>query len=340
MENLINELTQIDCIAGFEGSFPEFLRTKLSPVVDEVKIDNLGNVIGVKRCGKPNAPRFMLEAHIDQIGLIVAGFENGGFVRFTNVGAVDSRILPASEIYIGDNNIYGVIGHKPPHLSSGEKTVTKVEEMLIDTGIPTEILQNSIKIGDKIIFKSAFTNLQNGQVSSAAMDNRAGVAALLDVAHRLADITLDVDLYFALTTQEELGFVGAYAAANEIKPNEAIIVDVTFGETPDTKGKSEVFSCGSGAMIFRGPNVDYEKTLKLIEVAKINEIPYDIEVSGGSSGTNAVAVQTTDAGVKTMIISIPLKYMHTTVETLDITDVDAVSNLIFAYLTTGGESNA
>ena len=340
LENLIEELTKTDCISGFEGSFPEYLRTKISIYVDDVKIDNLGNVIGVKRSKNPNAKRVMLEAHFDQVGLIVSGFEDGGFVSFESVGSVDARILPASEVYIGNKRIYGVIGHKPPHLFDGENTTPKIENMLIDTGLSDDELKKPVKTGDKIAFKSNFTRLLNGQVSTTALDNRAGVAVLIDVAERLADIVLDFDLYFAFTTQEELGLAGAYAAAPEIKPNEAIIVDVTHGETPDSKGKIEVFPLDNGAIIFRGPNVDYEKTLHLIEVAKTAEIPYSIEVSGASSGTNAIAVQTTGEGVKTMLISIPLKYMHTTVETLAIADVEAVANLIYEYLANGGDENA
>ena len=338
IQKMLADLTEGISISGFESPFNEYLKEILLNYTNDVTIDNLGNVIGVLHCGLPNARSVMLEAHFDQIGLMVSNVYDGGFLSFTSVGGVDERILPASEVYIGDKKIYGVIGHKPPHLGGSSKSA-RISDMVIDTGI--ENLKEQVNIGDKIALKSEFTRLLNNRVSSCAMDNRASIAALISVLESVRNIKLGFDLYIVFTAQEELGLCGAYAAAHKISPDAAIVVDVTHGQTPDTAKRVGTFPLSSGAIICRGPNLHFELTKRLISLAKANEIPYDIEVAAGNSGTSAWAVQTADKGVATMLISIPLRYMHTPVETLDISDIDDVSRLIIAYLKQkGGEQFA
>lgn len=337
---ILETLGSANGISGFEEDIKETAKGLLAPICDEVYESRMGSVIGVIKSGKENAKRLMIEAHLDRIGLMVSGIDKNGFVKFTAIGGVDPRILMGSEVYIlGKEKVYGITGALPPHLKSKEDKdkMTKISEMLIDTGMSAEELKGKISVGDAIIFKSEAKKLLNTEYSAVAMDNRGGMAAVLYGASEIENSPYDI--YIVFCTEEELGLHGAYTAAAEIAPDLCVVVDVTHGMTPETKEETGVFKTGSGTIICRGPNFDYVLAKDLVNLAKENNIKYDIEVVSGNSGTNAWAIQTAGEGIKILLLSIPLKYMHTFVETLDLSDIEETGKLI-KLIGEGGLLNA
>lgn len=333
---LILNLTSYNAVSGYENGFTGQLCDILKRYTEDVTVDRFNNVIAAVKSEKAGAPKVMLEAHIDQIGLMVSEIKDDGTVSFVSVGGIDPRILPASDcVILGRERVCGVIEEK----SHDKEKLPKIEDMSVFTGFGSEHLKSIISVGDPVVFDVKPTSLCNGQLAGAALDDRAGIASLIMVLDKIKNANLNFDLYFLFSSQEELGMHGAYSGADEIQPDLAIAVDVTHGLTPSVKKEDGAFETGGGAIICRGPSLDYDLTNKLIDTAEKKSIKYDIEVAAGNSGTDAWAIQTAGSGVRTMLVSIPLKYMHTTVETIDVSDVEAVADLICEFLL-GGDFNA
>jgi len=216
-----------------------------------------------------------------------------------------------------------------------EEKSAKIKDMLIDTGYKGEELRKLVNIGDSIVLKSEFNTMLNNSAVSKAMDNRAGIASIFVCLDRLKDIKLDYNIKIVFSSEEEMGLYGAYTADYDKIPDLAVTVDVTHGMTPDAKEQEGVFPLKSGAIICRGPNLHPQYTNRIIEIARKNNIPYDIEAAAGSTGTTATAIQTIKSGIPTTLISIPLKYMHTTVEALCFDDVESVGVLMSEILKGG-----
>ncbi len=334
----LKDLVNYPGIAGFEQDFAAKICEKLSVFCDDIIITKTGNVVGEIKSKIENAPTIMLEAHLDRIGLIVKSIDENGFVGFEPLGGVDERILPAAEVCIlGKEEVFGIVGAKPPHLMNKEEADEglKIKDMLIDTGILGDELKKLVRVGDPILLKSEFVELSENRISSAALDNRVGMTVVFDCLERLKSVDLPCNLQIAFAKGEELGLQGANTIIGKNKPDLAIVLDVTYGMTPDAS-KNGTFPLGCGAVICRGPNLHYEMTKKVIETAKAKNIPYEIEVASGSSGTNAWAIQVSGGGVPCVLISIPIRYMHTTVETVDVRDMNNVSKLL-VEIVSGGE---
>ena len=340
INGLLNKLTREAGISGFESDFSKSLCEMLSEYCTEVYTDRSGSVFGLKRSSSPNAKTVMLDAHLDRIGLMVKEVDENGFVSFTALGGVDERILPASEVYIlGKSRVYGVIGAKPPHLiKKTDKSETEglhIRDLLIDTGLDSSAAREFIGVGDPILLRSEYTPLLGSRACSAALDNRAGIAAVLTLLERVSDADLPYNLLISFTSGEELGLHGAYSANFDTVPDLAVVIDVTHGTTHDSPKNFTSFPLGCGAVICRGPNLRGDITDRIIGLAKESEIPYAIEVAAGCSGTNAWAFQISRGGIPCALISIPLWYMHTTVEVIDTNDIAAVG-LLLEKIVTGG----
>ena len=267
-------------------------------------------------------------------------WNQNGFVSFTALGGVDERILPASEVYIlGKSRVYGVIGAKPPHLiKKTDKSETEglhIRDLLIDTGLDSSAARELIGVGDPILLRSEYTPLLGSRACSAALDNRAVIAAVLTLLEKVSDADLPYNLLISFTSGEELGLHGAYSANFDTVPDLAVVIDVTHGTTHDSPKNFTSFPLGCGAVICRGPNLRGDITDRIIGLAKESEIPYAIEVAAGCSGTNAWAFQISRGGIPCALISIPLRYMHTTVEVIDTNDIAAVG-LLLEKIVTGG----
>lgn len=338
ISEIVKELVGYSAISGFEDSFSLVLSDKLKNYCSDVQITASGCVIGKISSANKNAKTILIEAHLDQIGLIVSEICENGFVKFAAVGGIDERILPTTEVYIcGKEKIYGVIGAKPPHLLSkgkDESDSLKITDMTIDTGMDSESLSRLVSVGDPILLRSEFTQLLNDNVASAALDNRAGITAVFSCLEQIKSCSCPYNILVCFTTGEETGLHGAYTLPAVIHPDLAIIVDVTHGTTPDAP-TSGTFALGSGTAICRGPNLHYDYTKSVINLAKEKAIPYEVEVASGNSGTNAWALQNLGGGIPCVLLSIPLRYMHTSVEVANIADIDSTAKLIFKIVSGG-----
>lgn len=333
MKKLIKELSDLRGISGFEYRISDKIAEYFRPYADDVTVDTLGNVIAVKRCGKENAKKIMIEAHCDEIGLMVRDIDDRGFVTMAMVGGIDARILPSSEVVIhGRKDVPGVIGAKPPHLQEADeaKKASKLTDMAIDTGMNADEVKKYVSVGDSITLAQSVGELGGGQFSGKTLDDRAGVAALITTMKNLMKIKTDVDVYAVAAVQEEVGLRGAKTAAYSINPDLAIAVDVCHGITPDNSDNA--FETGSGAVISIGPNIHPKLQKRLSETAEKYHVKTELDVDGGDTGTDAWAIQVSRCGVPTALLSIPLKYMHTSVETLNVSDVSAVSELLTYFI--------
>lgn len=333
MIELIKKLSDMRAISGFEYKISENVKELFAPYSDEVYIDALGSVIAVKKCGKENAPKVMIEAHMDEIGLMVKDIDERGFITFVNVGGVDPRILPSAEVVVhGKKDILGIIGAKPPHLqSAGESAKSaKITDMAIDVGMSKAEVEELVSVGDSITLPQSWGSLDGGQFSGKSLDDRASVAILIDVMRKLAKIKLDVDVYAVAAVQEEVGCRGAQTAAYSIDPTVAVAIDVCHGITPDNSYNA--FEVGSGVVMSIGPNIHPLVQKRLADTADKYNVQTSIDVDGGDTGTDAWTIQVARCGIPTALLSIPLKYMHTSVETLDVSDVEGASALLTFFI--------
>lgn len=332
ISNYITTLTNLNGISGFEHSVSAYILELLKTKCTSAYIDSMGNVIGCKKSNSGKG-KVMLEAHIDEIGLIVKSIDENGFLLMAPVGGIDPRILSANVVTVhGKEDYVGVVGAKPPHImTSDEYSKTLDFNMLyIDVGMTKQQAQANIGVGSPITFEGEATALQNGYISAKCMDDRASVAILLDCIDKLANIELGYDLYICACVQEEVGLRGSLTAAHTVDPDIAIAIDVTHATTPDeSKG---TFKCGCGPVVCVGPNIHPVLSDKFINHLKSSSIAYEIEVEGGNTGTDAWSIQTTRQGIPTMLLSLPLKYMHTPIETLCIDDCIKTSDALGGFL--------
>ena len=335
VKNFLEDCISVQGISTAENDIAAYLVEKLKELNIESIIDSAGNVFGQIKSKNVHAKTILLEAHMDQIGLMVSGIDDWGYIKFVNLGGVDERILCGMEVeLLSKKSLFGVIGsYIKKDNKTDQKVNPKTEELRIDIGFSKEAAEKLVKIGDKILLKGDYVELLNSYASGCAMDNRAGIMSVLKCLEKINinDIPYNINVLFS--TQEELGLHGAILGIK--KADAAIVIDVTHGTTPDTKEETGVFPLGSGAVICRGPNLHYDYSKQLIKLAKEKSIPYEIEVASGPSETTAWAIQTAEQGIPVMLVSIPLKYMHTNVETLDINDINMVSDLLLAAVSGG-----
>lgn len=338
LREMLSALCPLPGPSGFERPVALRAAELLRPLVDEVSIDRMGNLIGVRRCGIPGAKRVLLDAHLDEIGLIIIGSEDG-FLRFRSIGGVDPRVLPDHEVTIlTDPPLFGVVACLPPHVQKAgdaDKSVP-IPELFIDTGLSQEEVETRIPVGTPCVFRDGCFSLGSGQMCGKSMDDRACFVTLLRAAQMLKDKNLDVDLYILGSTREEVAYGGAATAVWTVAPDCCAAVDVTHGRTPDGP-KDQTFELGGGPVVGVGPNMTRWMTERMIAKAKSADISVQLEVMAGSSGTNGWDMQIAREGIATAVLSLPVKYMHSPVETLDLSDMEAVAALLAAFVEGIGE---
>ncbi|MGI6031733.1 MAG: M42 family metallopeptidase [Eubacteriales bacterium] len=327
------ELGALEGASGFEHGLSSRVEALLDDLCDEVYTDPLGSIHGILYCGEEDAPKLLLDAHIDEIGLMVSGITDEGFLRVVNLGGVDSRILPGAAVTVhGREPLYGVMAAKPPHIQTAEemKQAIALKDMVVDIGYDRQQAEKRVSVGDMITFRAQPEMLLGQVVTGRALDDRAGVAVLLSALNRLKKHRRSVDIEVLISAQEETGLRGAQVGGWRAMPDLALAVDVSHAKTPDASGDN-VYTLGGGAMIGVGPSLHRRITDQLCRLAEEHHIPHQVEVMGGDTGTNAWALQVVGQGIPCGLLSIPLRYMHTTIETLSLEDAKAVRDLICRF---------
>ena len=330
---LIEKLLNINSVSGFEKSANSELKNIVGDILGNVNEDACGNLTGIIPCGKNNAPTVMLTAHYDIIGLISKGIHENGFVSFAPTGGIDSRLLPGAEVVIHGKtkDFYGIIGLRPPHILTAEemKKTESIEKLLIDTGVNNDELEKEVPFGSPISFRNTVRYF-GGCVSASGLDNKLGCYAVLSAAKRLKNMPLNSNICVALTVSEETGRSGGKTAAYNINPDMALVIDATFAKTPECEGRTEN-EIGGGPVICKGPSLNRFYTDKLIKTAGSLNLPFQIEVEGGDNGTDAFVIETVKSGVPCALVSFPLKYMHSPVETASFEDTEKLITLITEF---------
>jgi endoglucanase len=321
-------------IGGFERFERERLISLIGDEFDENYLDKVGNQIFVKKCGRDNAPKIMLDAHMDEIGMYVTEILDGGFLRVVNIGGIDTHILQASDviIYGKEERIFGVIASTPPHLASGDgKKLPTIDELLIDTCLTKEELESKIRIGTPVGFAPKYTEILNNKIMGKSFDDKACAACAVFATVTTPREKLAGDVYVMLSCCEEVTNMVA-PGAYSINPDYAMSIDVNLGRVPGTK-KEETVELAKGPSITISAVTDRKLTNMLVDAAKEKEIPYQISVSPTHTGTNAVSIQLAREGIPTVDVGLPLASMHTYNEIISLEDAKTLCDLVSAFIT-------
>nr|WP_233185668.1 M42 family metallopeptidase [Thermotoga sp. SG1] len=320
-KELLMKLSDLDGPSGYEDSVVSYIESLIKPFVDETKITGHGSLVGYKKGeGKGKLAFF---AHVDEIGFVVSKVE-GEFARLEPVGGIDPKVVCASRVRVHTREgvTLGVIGMLAPHLQSPDSRgkVPSFDELFLDLSLS----DRAVRIGDvAVIDQKSFEAA--GKVVGKALDNRASCASLIKTLEFLKRYSHPWDVYFVFSVQEETGCLGALTEAYRINPDVAVVMDVTFASEPPSHDHIEL---GKGPVIGLGPVVDKSLVQKILQIAKKHNVTLQNEVVGGRSGTETDFAQLVRAGVRTALISIPLKYMHTPVEMVDPRDVEELARLL------------
>ena len=343
---LVKRLTQATGPSGYERRAALVAQRELAPFADEVTIDGTGSVIALKRgtSKAANRKRILLTAHIDEIGLLVTRIEPGGFLRFTQIGGFDARVLLGQEVYIHPVTRHGaatalqypgIIGAKPPHFQSASESesVIPMDDLYIDIGLDAAQARQKVAVGDVATIRAPFVNLMNDRAAGKAMDDRACVAVMVKALEHLRQARHSWDVYAVASVQEEVGLacLGALPSAYNVRPDIGIAIDGTHADMP-LAAEHETFLLGKGPTISVGPNLHPAVVDKLKDVAKREEIPYQLEPTPGVTGTDAMDIQIAAEGIPSGLVSPPMRYMHTPVETIAAADIDRAGRLLARFI--------
>ncbi len=340
--DLLQQVSQAPGPSGHEALAAGLVRDKLSYLVDRTVIDPLGSVVAYKKATSPAAAgkKVMVAAHLDEIGLMVTGVETGGYLRFTQIGGFDPRVLLGQEVSVRpgakpDQKLPGIIGAKPPHFQSPseQEAVIPMPDLYIDLGLSERSARRLVSAGDAVTLRGPMAKLHGGRAAGKAMDDRACLAGLILAMEILGRGRHACDIYAVATSQEEagLGFLGAVTSTFRIRPDMAVVLDVTHADMP-LAPEHKTFALDKGPVIAVGPNIHPAVAERLVAVARRLEVPFQIEPLAGNSGTDAVDIQVSGSGVPTGLVGVPVRYMHTPVETVSLADIDRMARLLAAFL--------
>lgn len=323
-------LSSLNGTSGDEIEVCDAIKNILSEKM-QVTTDTLGSVSATFGTGKH---KIMLDAHVDSIGLVVRAIDDKGFLLVSPVGGVDGRVLVGSEVTVfGKKKLAGVVCSTPPHLQHSEAKADSVsiKELAIDVGLSKAEAEKLVEVQDRVVLGMECTELLGNKIAASSLDNRSGAAAILLALNMLPDTLKNTSVTAVFSTQEETGGSGAKVSAYLADCAEAIVVDSGFGSDAYCDS-SETIDLGKGPSIGLSPILDRDFTNRFISLAKEKNISYQHDVMSGKTGTNADHISITRSGVPCVLLSIPLRYMHTCVEVIDVDDVEATARLIAEYI--------
>ncbi|QTN38133.1 M42 family metallopeptidase [Cryomorphaceae bacterium] len=329
--DLLSEVCMTPGAPGYESRIRDLVLRELEGHADEVRIDNMGNVVAVRK-GRDSSKKWMVTAHMDEIGFIVTHIDDRGFVRFHTLGGFDPKTLTAQRVIVhGRKDLLGVMGSKPIHVMSPEERnkVTKIKDHFIDLGLPKEEVEKHVRIGDTITRERDLVELGDN-VCCKSIDNRVSVYMLLETMKNVQNPAHD--LYGVFTVQEEVGLRGAHVSAHDVEPDFGINLDTTVAyDLPGAGAHERITSMGAGAgvkVMDSGTICDYRMVDYLRGLAEKHEINHQMEVLT-AGGTDTAGVQRmTPGGSIAGAISIPTRYLHQVIEMASKQDIlDSLSLL-------------
>jgi len=342
ISSVLKALTQADGPSGRESAVAGLIANAIAPFCTSVRYDALGNLLAYRK-GGPNPPGLiMIAAHMDEIGLVVTRVEDG-FLHVGPIGGVVALSCVGQEVTIHPSGrgaeafpdgLHGYIGERPPHLRGNrdDGAPTGLGELRVDTGLPADLLADGlIRVGDVALIRGEYLELMAGRIASKALDNRASVTAMIAAMGYLSSTRHDWDVLAVATVQEEVGLRGAMTSAFGAAPDLAVAIDVTFAATPGLD-ESRTVEMDKGPAIGWGPNLHPAMHRRITAVADDLEIPYVTEAVPGASGTDAWAIQVAREGIPTALLSIPIRYMHSSTELLAVADVDRTARLAASFI--------
>lgn len=330
----LQTLTETAAPSGHEHSIAPVIQSLWQGLVDEITFDRVGSLIAIKHGqGTAPRPRLLLAAHMDEIALMakeIVAHNGFGFLRVTSIGGIDLRQTYGQLVTVhGQKALTGVVGCLPASMlpPSRREQVFGYDDLVVDVGLPIDEVKALVHVGDFISFQQPLRHLQGSLVAGKALDNRASVTAVTVCLDYLQKRHHDWDVIAVATVQEETRLLGAFTSAFHQYPDAAIAIDVTFGKAQNTSG-TNVFDLGGGPVLDFGPNVHPGMYKALINAAKSMEMKVETGTHTRGSGTDAYGLQVARAGVPTGLVSIPLRYMHTVVETADLDDIERSGRLL------------
>lgn len=330
----LKSLISVSGVSAYEAPVARIIEETWKPLVDEVSTSRLGSLHGLKR-GKASGkrPSIMIATHMDAIGLIVSRIEDG-FIHVDEIGGIDPRILPGTPVIVhGREELPGVVV-LPPMKSLPEDDrsgAVELKHLLVDVGLLPSRVANLVRVGDTISFDTQPLELAGEALSGHTLDNRASVAALTVCLEDLQGKSHDWDVWAVATAQEEETLGGAATSAFHLQPDLAVAIDVTFAKGPGANGW-QTFGLGKGPTLGWGANLHPFLFERFKELADQLEIPVSTDLTPTHSGTDAYAIQVAREGIPTMLMGIPLRYMHTPVEIIVIKDILRAGRLLAEFI--------
>ncbi|HOG00184.1 MAG: putative aminopeptidase YsdC [Firmicutes bacterium ADurb.Bin248] len=313
----LSAMTTAPGVTGNEARVSEVVRGYFRAYTDDISVDAVGNTYA--RIGE-TGPTLLVMAHMDEVGMMVTCIEDNGMLRVRSVAGVDPRVLPGSEVTVhGKREIRAVIGAKPPHLqdSGDEKKAYTADDLVCDTGLSADEVNALVGVGDNVTFRlEPPMKLKNSIVAGKTFDDRACVAVMLEAMDILKSRRLNCRVVFCGSVQEESGGLGASAGGYNVKPDLAVAIDVCHAPTPGTKPFDTVEM--DRVSVTTGANI-HPKVFDMIKAsAEEQNIPWETDVAIGATGTDAWSLQPLLGGIPCGLISLPLRYMHTSVEVISL----------------------
>lgn len=324
-KELLIQLSNVDGPSGFESQVLNVIEPILQKACDRTWYNRVGTLVGEKKgSGKKKIGIF---AHVDEIGLVVSKIEDGGFLRLEMVGGVDPKVLLAQrlKVYTKKGIVSGIVGTLPPHLQKEEHRSRFPDYDRIFLDVSGDSSASEVRVGDVCVFDVKAEEM-NGKVCGKALDNRAGCVSLILAAELLQKLKHESDVYFVFSAQEEIAGPGATSMAYELELDEAIVVDVTHANMKHPL--LPMVKLGEGPVLSVGPVIDSELYKRAVAVAQKHGVKTQLEPIPARSGTDTDQIQLTRIGVRTLLISVPLMYMHTPVEVVDPKDVEETARLL------------
>jgi tetrahedral aminopeptidase len=335
LQPFLKSLISIPGLSGYEAPVREKIVEAWRPLVNEVSVSPLGSLHALRYGNAPTPrPRLLVMAHMDAIGLMVTSI-TGGFIHINGIGGVDARILPGQLVTVhGRQDLPAVVAQPSTRLlppGSGDNPVG-IENLLVDTGLLPEKVAELVQIGDRVSFAQPPVELGSDFLAGHSLDNRASVAALTVCLEELQTRIHAWDVWAVASAQEESSLGGAQTSPVQIRPDLAVAVDVTFAKGPGSNDY-QAHPLGKGVVLGWGPNIHPALYKAFKELADRLEIPYKMETLPSYSGTDAIGMQVAEEGIPCMVLTIPLRYMHTPVEVISLKDIQRAGRLLAEFIT-------